>query len=113
MLVPHARHWLVMVLGLAAACGDDVKPLPTAAPGIVFTFPADGQLDVPTGVRIVVAFSDKVKASAIGPCGPDGTGGFCLVGPDGPVDAQPAVVGDGTSVEIPAGRLADGTTYQL
>lgn len=102
-----------MVLWVAAACGKEVEPLATAPPGVVFTFPADGQVDVPTGVRIVVTFSDKVDANAIGPCGLAGTGGFCLVGPGGPVDAKPAVVGDGSSVEIPSGQLAEGATYEL
>jgi len=112
MAAPRVRALQVMVLVGAAACGDD-GPRETAAPGVVFTFPVDGQLDVPTGVRIVVTFSDKVTESAIGACGTDGSGGFCLVGPDGPVAAMPAVVGDGKSVEIPAGQLDPGTPYEL
>ena len=32
----------------------------TAEPGVVFTYPANRQLDVPLGTRIVVTFSDPV-----------------------------------------------------
>ncbi len=102
-----------MLLVAAAACDGDAEPLQTAAPGVVFTFPAPGQLDVPTGTRILVTFSDEVAASALGSCAPDGSGGFCLIGPGGPVEVTPAVVGDGRTVEIPPGRLEPGTTYEL
>lgn len=97
----------------AAGCGDDSGPLETAEPGVVFAFPADGQLDVPTGTRVVVTFSGPVAAGGLGACDPAGDGGFCLVGPDGPVSVTPAVVGDGRSVEIPPGQLAPGATYAL
>src|SRR5689334_6904502 len=86
-------------------CGDNGKPLETARPGVVFTFPIDGQLDVPTGARLVVSFSEPVSESALGPCDESGAGGLCLLGPAGPVDAKPAVVGDGMTVEIPPGVL--------
>src|SRR5687767_15674002 len=99
-----------MLLAAAAACGDDVSPLATAEPGVVFAFPVDGQLDVPTGARTLVTFSDEVSESALGACSADGAGGFCLVGPDGPVATTPVVVGDGKTVEIPPGQLAAGAT---
>lgn len=106
----------VMVLAAAAAAAtacDDNGPRETAAPGVVFAFPVDGQLDVPTSARLVVTFSDEVDAGALGACDADGRGGFCLVGPDGAVDAAPAVVGEGRSVELLPGPLAPGATYQL
>lgn len=103
--------WLALVA--VAACSD-TEPLRTAKPGVVFAFPVDGQLDVPTGTRVVVTFSDKVEEKALGACGAGGEGGLCLVGPDGPVDVTPVVVGeDERSVEFPAGQLAPGTTYAL
>jgi hypothetical protein len=109
-----------VVLAAAIACGDnDTGPLQTAAPGVVFAFPADGQLDVPTGARVVVTFSDRVNESALAACDPAGGRGFCLVGPAGPVAVAPrvvrgvAAVPDGQSVEIPSGQLAPGTTYEL
>lgn len=102
-----------MLFLAAAACGADDGPLETARRGIVFTFPIDGQLDVPTGARIVVTLSEPVSAGALGTCDASGAGGFCLVGPAGPVPVTPAVVGDGTTVEIPSGALDPGTTYAL
>ncbi|HSK05421.1 MAG TPA: Ig-like domain-containing protein [Kofleriaceae bacterium] len=103
-----------VVLVAAIACGDnETGPLQTAAPGVVFAFPVDGQLDVPTGARVVVTFSDEVRESALGECDAGGGGGFCLVGPDGPVAVTPMIVGERRTVEIPSGQLAPGTTYEL
>ena len=98
----------------AAGCGDNEgTPEETGAPGVVFAFPVNGQLDVPTGTRIVVTFSEEVAPEALGACDAQGAGGFCLVGPEGPVAVTPAVVGEGRSVEIPSGDLAPGTAYSL
>ncbi|HUS29857.1 MAG TPA: Ig-like domain-containing protein, partial [Kofleriaceae bacterium] len=77
----------------------------------MFTFPIEGQNDVPVGSRIVVTFSEKVTAGALGPCTAS-TGAFCVVGPSGPVDAMPVVSEDGTSVSL-QGDLAPGTTYDV
>jgi Bacterial Ig-like domain len=108
----------VGVLGCLTACGDDpIPPLQVAAPGIIFTYPIDGQLDVPVAARIVVTFSDPVTMSALGTCtgGGEGavSGGFCLVGPNGHVDAMPTVSSDGISVEFASTTLDPGTQYQL
>jgi hypothetical protein len=101
--------WPVVLL----ACGGGTPPLQTAEPGVVFTYPADQQLDVPLGTRIVVTFSDPVAASALGAC-TETSGAFCLVGPGGVVDATPEVTGDGHSVQFPATtQLEAGATYQL
>src|ERR1044071_1214710 len=102
------------MLGAIAACSSAAGP-PGPAPGVVYTFPADGQVDVPLGARIVVTFSDPVNASAIAAF--SGTaaqpvGALCLVGPDGPVAANAAVAGDGRIVQLTA-ALAEGTTYAL
>jgi hypothetical protein len=97
---------LLAALVIVCACGNDpVPPLATAEPGVVFTYPNDKQVDVPLGTRIVVTFSDPVVASAL-------TGGFSVVGPQGPVEGTPAVVGDGRSVEL-ASTLAPDTTYSV
>lgn len=79
---------------------------------MVFAFPNDGQRDVPLGSRIVVTFSDPVEKGALGACSAD-AGAFCLVGPDGPVDATPEIVGDGRSVQFAAANLVEGTEYKL
>ena len=106
----------VVTAVLLSACDSSVPPLATAQPGVMFTFPGDGQRDVPLGSRIVVTFTDNVATSALGPCSGSGasvTGAFCLVGPDGPVNATAEVVGDGRSVQFAAAALAEATTYQL
>lgn len=71
----------------------------------MFTFPIDGQRDVPLGSRIVVTFSDEVATSALG--------SITLMGPNGPVGAMPEVVGNGKSVQFANPPLEEGGTYQL
>ncbi len=97
-----------------AACTRSVTPPPRAEPGVIYTFPGDAQLDVPLGARVVVTFSDPVIASAITACSgtaADVVGAFCVVGPDGPVAATAAVVGDGKTVQLTNLAVAAGTTY--
>ncbi len=79
---------------------------------MVFSYPADQQIDVPLGTRIVVTFSDRVAEGALGPC-TETSGAFCLVGPAGVVDATPEVVGDGFSVQFASAALEPGASYQL
>lgn len=107
--------WRIFVaLVVVCACNDPVAPLATAQPGVVFTYPADTQVDVPTGAHILVTFSEPVDASALAACGGSTTaptGGFCLVGPDGVVAATPVVVGtDAKTVELDA-TLVEGASY--
>lgn len=103
----------VLALGLVAtACGDPPEHLKTAQPGVVFAFPANGQLDVPTGSRVIVSFSDPVSESAIGTCTAT-SGAFCLIGPNGPVAATPEVSEDRYTVSFPAGQLDAGARYEL
>jgi methionine-rich copper-binding protein CopC len=87
-----------------AACASSTPPLATAQQGVVFTYPVNGQLDVPVGSRIVVTFSDKVEEA--------GLGSFQIVGPAGAVAAQPAITGDGKTVEVVA-PLDEGTQYSV
>ena len=87
------------------ACDSAVTPLATAEPGVVFTYPIDGQRDVPLGTRVVVTFSDEVVTSALG--------SVSLVGPNGPVDVTPAVVGGGKAVELANAPFEEGATYML
>jgi hypothetical protein len=77
----------------------------------VFTYPIEGQNDVPVGSRIVVTFSERVTAGSLGPCTAT-SGAFCVVGPNGPVDATPTVSEDGTSVSF-EGPLEPGTKYEV
>src|SRR5882724_11602984 len=100
---------------LLAACSNVADGTETAIePGVVYTYPVDAQLDVPLGARVVVTFSDPVEPTAVGACAGTGdsvTGGFCLVGPDGPVAATAQVVGDGKTVQLSGVAFAPGTTY--
>ncbi len=95
----------MLALGLiATGCGSDtLPPLQTAAPGVVFTYPIDDQLDVPLGTRIVVTFSDPVVTSALG--------SITLEGPAGPLSAMAEVVNDGKTVQFTGAALEPGTTY--
>ena len=102
------RCFWTLSLALFAQCSESTPPLQTASPGVVFTYPIDKQVDVPVGARLVVTFSDPVVATAIGNCS-----GFCLKGPNGPVDVMAKVVGDGKSVEIADATLEPGTKYEL
>ncbi|CAN5456008.1 hypothetical protein BH11MYX1_BH11MYX1_34100 [soil metagenome] len=108
------RRILFATLVVCASCNDSTGPLETAEPGVVLTYPADAQVDVPTGAHIVVTFSDAVDASALGICSGSGSavsGGFCLVGPNGVVEAMPTLVGDKT-VEY-ATNLDPGASYAV
>jgi hypothetical protein len=99
-----------------AACSTEGGPPPRPEPGVIYTFPRDGQLDVPLSARVVVSFSDAVVASAIAPCSgsaADPVGALCLVGPDGPLAATAEVAGDGRIVQLAGAALAEGTTYAV
>lgn len=98
-----ARVLLGVVAAAVSACGSELAPLQTAEPGVVFTYPANGQLDVPLGTRIVVAFSEPVVASALD--------GARIVGPNGAVMATAEASSDGATVVFADGVLEPGTTY--
>jgi hypothetical protein len=95
---------LALALG---ACSDSTAPLQTAAPGVVFTYPVDQQLDVPLGAKVVVTFSDPVVASAVA-CPT-----FCVMGPNGPLTATPQVSMDGKTVTIDSPGFDPGAQYQI
>jgi hypothetical protein len=85
-------------------CSDPVQPLETAAPGVVFTYPIDGQVDVPLGSRIAITFSHPVAADRAGSA-------VSLVGPAGPVMASVTVSESGKTVLVTSDALEAGTTY--
>ena len=57
MVSSVVRRVLALALVVTGCGNDTLPPLQTAAPGVVFTYPIDAQLDVPLGTRIVVTFS--------------------------------------------------------
>jgi hypothetical protein len=110
------RLTTVMSIVALAGCTEKIAQLATAEPGVVYTYPIDAQVDVPLGARVLVTFSDPVEKGALGACSGTGdavTGAFCLVGPDGPVDATAEVVGEDKTVQLTGLKLAPGTTYAL
>jgi hypothetical protein len=87
-------------------CSDPVEQLKTAAPGVVFTYPIDGQVDVPVGSRIVISFSDPVVESAA-------MSAVSLVGPAGAVNASIAISENGKTVSVTSDALQPGTNYAV
>ena len=107
------RSVLIPALVALAACGSDATPpLETAQPGVVFAYPVDGQLDVPLGARVIVTFSDPIVQSALD-CSDPASGGFCIVGPGGPLAVTPTVSADGKTVIVDGVTFDPGTQYQV
>jgi hypothetical protein len=114
---------LLTSAALALACTQASTTTPVASPlmgpGVTFTYPANGQLDVPVGARLVLHFSGPVSASAAtAPCAATGaglvSGSFCVVGPEGVVSTTPKIAGTQGDVllETPS-ALQPGTVYRV
>ena len=100
------RNSSVMVLLVLGACGTDGSSPRLPPAGVVFTYPRDQQLDVPTGARLLVSFSDAKTASSAGT--------LDLVGPEGPVQTTITMVGNGRTMAIdPQSALDPGTSYSI
>lgn len=58
---------MVMLLPLLSACEEDADVFNPPDPGqaLIYTYPADGMVDLPTGSKMVLTFSSAVNASAI------------------------------------------------
>ncbi len=86
-------------------------------PGIIYTFPYDGQADVSPDALILASFTDAVNPGALAePCALEGGAarGVCLVGPDGVVPVVATVGGpDDNVVQIAAAGLTPGAGYEL
>jgi methionine-rich copper-binding protein CopC len=84
--------------------------------GVVFSYPADRQQDVPLGARVLLSFSRDLPAAVDTGCsstaGQVTTGSFCVEGPDGFVAGAVAVEGS-TLAFTPAAPLAAGATYRV
>src|SRR5580704_200235 len=108
-------RWLLALVCALVACSSSSSSVSTAQHGVVFTYPIDAQLDVPTGASVLVTLSDPVTASAVA-CQMSGsmpTGGFCLVGPNGAVMATPTVSGDLLTVSYPGLAMDAGASYAV
>lgn len=102
-------------------CADEPGFQPEKpGPGLVFSFPGDGQFDVPVGARVVLSMTDPIDATALAttctgdPDAPETIGGgLCLVGPAGWVDIAPTISGERGAVIHIEPDLQPGATYQL
>jgi methionine-rich copper-binding protein CopC len=106
--------------GLLLSCGVDRNPPPFVGPGpgLVYSFPGDGQLDVPVGSLISLVFSEAILESEISPgCSVSGnsvTGGLCVVDSTGPVAGTWSIVGGGRAAEFtPDEPLAEDSSYAV
>ena len=119
-LAVHLRSRLA-ALGLLVAASACSGPAPfeleKPGPGLAYSFPMDGQWDVPTGTRLVLSFSDPIDAGALqSGCQENGaeiTGAFCVVGPDGPVGESPTIAGANGSVLHLSADLQPGAEYRV
>ncbi|MCG8419671.1 MAG: Ig-like domain-containing protein [Proteobacteria bacterium] len=105
---------------MLTGCGDDAGPLLPHGPGVLFSFPYDGQFDVPPGVTIAIAFTDAVDSAALGAgcrLEEEGvlSGAFCVVDEDNrPISGVAEVAGSAESVILfRSDDIAAGATYQI
>jgi len=96
--------------------GDPYQP-PALSDGVIFTYPIDGQTDVPLGTRFYVTFSKDADANAVNqPCSVDAggavSGNLCLLGPGNSLVPLQATV-HGPVVEFETDQLQAGTYYHL
>lgn len=117
---PSSRSlWLVPAL-LIAGCSDSPSKGPASKlpPGVTFSYPIDGQVDVPVGARLIFQLTDAVDAAALAaPCqlqGPVPSGALCVVGAEGIIPITTEVLGeDGTIVAVSSSALRPGESYQI
>lgn len=112
-LLACAGLWLA---GCGGGSGGKPPALAVAPEGVVFTYPVNGQSDVPLETRFYVTFSKAVSASAVAaPCTVSAgvvSGHFCLLGPgDAVVPLTPGV--NGKIVQFETSGLQQGARYRL
>lgn len=104
-----------------SGCGGDNVPFVPPTPGhaLIYSYPVDGMVDVPTPSKAMLVFSSKVSETAVmanctGPADAP-VGSFCVTGPDGPVDtaSHTTITNNGRTIAFSMDALTPGTTYQV
>ncbi len=108
-----ARGGLLVVLVVASACSSTPPPVklppPDAGPGVTFSWPRDGQRDVPAHAPVVLHFSDPLALFALD----GGCDTFCVEGPNGALPGTVVVVAGNTITFTPSDGYDDGVRYQV
>ncbi len=114
--------WLAILTGAGVGCSSNAATPPDASPfgpGVAFTYPTDGQIDIPIGARLLLHMTDPVDASALSAaCSVDDsgtvTGNFCIVGPGGVVPATVTLSGATQNVILATSNsFVPGTAYHV
>lgn len=112
---------MLLLLPLLYACEEepDVFIPPDPGEALIYAYPADGMVDLPTGSKMVLTFSSRVRPSALtAECEQDGDnfrGAICLADSDGTlVDLSTAVLGNnGRTLTYSMKNLREGEEYRL
>lgn len=118
----RAALWLlasvlgVVLSGCGGGSGKAYTP-PALTDGVIFTYPINGQSDVPLGTRFYVTFSKNANASAVAAsCSVSGgslqEGNFCLLDEAGNVVSIDVQV-NGKTVQFESMALRQGQRYRL
>lgn len=119
------------VLGLAGCASSSSSStsasdleLAPPGPGVIFSYPVDGQYDVTAGTLMLLTFSEALPPPPLradagmggyGPCvkaANQVTGTFCVEGPNGFVDGRVGIDVRRLSF-APIGGFAEGATYRV
>ncbi len=94
--------WIVLA---CSACGlETTVEKPPEVHGVVYTYPVDGQRDVPLGAHLIASFTDVVTSE----------GSACsVVGPAGPVEITTTTTGGGRTLVLSSSAFQPGTEYAL
>jgi hypothetical protein len=90
---------------LLAGCYTAPAVEPPPPPAVVLTYPADGQLDVPLGARLLISFSGRVADDSAAACS--------VVGPAGSVEITTRVLAGGRTLAITSTAFEPATTYEV
>ncbi len=116
------KAFLLLVLvpmGCSSGCSSPEKvapPFQAPGPGLIYSFPADGQLDVPLHSRITLSFSEAVEESELArPCTAPSAGALCVLRGSSPVAGSWSLVGSGSqSAEFIADQAFEpGADYEV